>query len=154
MGEATSPGRRKYACSECGTRPSTVRLAAASPWPITCPPKTLFPNRSCDCPRKRFTSKDSRSSSAIRSSRISFIPPSPSAVRQRVVALALEREHAQPMAERVRQAGDLPPAAVFDRPLELGARLGEPLHRRLDLLHHHVQVHRGPVAVELAASVG
>src|SRR5438105_4881951 len=57
-----SPGSRKYACSECGTRPSMVRAAATSAWPMTCPPKTLRPPRSVDCPRKRFNSSCSRSS--------------------------------------------------------------------------------------------
>src|ERR1700730_8054872 len=51
---------------ECAGRASTVRVAATSAWPITCPPNTRC---QFDCglkPRNRFTSNRSRSSSSSR----------------------------------------------------------------------------------------
>src|SRR5690606_17392741 len=40
IGAAGSPGRRKYAWSECASPSSTVRAAAARAWASTCPPNT------------------------------------------------------------------------------------------------------------------
>src|SRR5258705_510412 len=37
MGAAMSPGSKKYACKECGARPSTVRVAATSAGPTASP---------------------------------------------------------------------------------------------------------------------
>src|SRR5690349_18012833 len=69
IGTVGSPGRRKYACSECtGRSPSTVRPAATIAWPATCPPNTRWRSSLGETPRKRLTSSGSRSSSAIRSS--------------------------------------------------------------------------------------
>src|SRR3954470_19862289 len=81
MGAAMSPGKRKYACSECCTRPSMVRAAATRACPTTCPPKTLRPPRSVDWPRKRFTSSCSRSSWRMRPVRVGSMPTSMSAER-------------------------------------------------------------------------
>src|SRR3982751_3625830 len=64
IGTLGSPPTRKYACSECGARPSTVRIAATSACPITCPPNTRC-QRSCGLrPRNRFTSSCSRLSTS------------------------------------------------------------------------------------------
>src|SRR3954468_5825407 len=64
IGTLGSPPTRKYACSECGTRPSTVRMAATSACPMTCPPNTRC-QRSCgERPRNRFTSSCSRLSTS------------------------------------------------------------------------------------------
>src|SRR3954453_15406 len=64
IGSLGSPPTRKYACSECGARPSTVRIAATSACPITCPPNTRC-QRSCgERPRNRFTSSCSRLSTS------------------------------------------------------------------------------------------
>src|SRR3954467_336584 len=76
MGAAMSPGKSKYACSECGTRPSMVRAAAIRACPTTWPPKTLRPPRSVDWPRKRFTSSCSRSSWRMRPVRVGSMPTS------------------------------------------------------------------------------
>src|SRR5688572_24893612 len=63
-----SPARRKYACSECTARPSnTVRCAADSACPSTWPPNTYFVPMSRLCPRNRFSSSRSSSSSSISS---------------------------------------------------------------------------------------
>src|SRR4051794_112228 len=64
IGTLGSPPTRKYACSECGARPSTVRMAATSACPITCPPNTRC-QRSCgERPRNKFTSSCSRLSTS------------------------------------------------------------------------------------------
>src|SRR3954470_13088386 len=76
MGAAMSPGKRKYACSEWGTRRSMVRAAAIRACPTTWPPKTLRPPRSVDWPRKRFTSSCSRSSWRMRPVRVGSMPTS------------------------------------------------------------------------------
>src|SRR3954465_275438 len=81
MGAAMSPGKRKYACSECGTRPSMVRAAAIRACPTTWPPKTLRPPRSAAWPRKRFTPSCSRSSWRRRPVRVGSMPTSVSAER-------------------------------------------------------------------------
>src|SRR5688572_15318928 len=68
MGALKSPRRRKYECSECTRRSgSTVRLAAISAWPSTCPPKTCGLPMSRLSPRNRLISRRSRSSSRNRS---------------------------------------------------------------------------------------
>src|SRR4249919_2330865 len=61
MGTLGSPGRRKYACMECGGRSSTVRTAATSACPITWPPNTRCQPTCGERPRNRFTSSGSRS---------------------------------------------------------------------------------------------
>src|SRR3954465_13034225 len=81
MGAAMSPGKRKYAGSECGTRPSMVGAAAIRACPTTWPPKTLRPPRSVDWPRKRFTSSCSRSSWRMRPVRVGAMPSSMSPER-------------------------------------------------------------------------
>src|SRR6202034_907462 len=60
MGELKSPRRKKYACSECAARPSTVAVAAMSAWPRTWPPKT------CGLPMSRLSPRN-RSSSSLSS---------------------------------------------------------------------------------------
>src|SRR5262249_43353809 len=52
---------QQEACIECGGRTSTVRTAATSACPITWPPKTRCQPTWGDRPRKRFTSRGSRS---------------------------------------------------------------------------------------------
>src|SRR5438105_2724665 len=74
IGTDGSPGRRKYACNEC-TCPcsgSTVRAAATSAWPATCPPNTRCTFTSGLTPRKMLTSIGSRSSSCTRLSTVSW----------------------------------------------------------------------------------
>src|SRR5512137_1032152 len=74
IGALKSPRRRKYACSECTARSaSTVRLAAISAWPSTCPPKTCGLPMSRLSPRNRFISSRSRSSRRSRSARTWFM---------------------------------------------------------------------------------
>ena len=68
---SVDPGRRKYACRECGRRPrSTVCPAAASAWPMTWPPKTRGRVERDGLPMKRpspadWTSRRSSSSSTV-----------------------------------------------------------------------------------------
>src|SRR5688572_19229210 len=110
-----SPARRKYACSECTARPSnTVRCAAESACPSTWPPNTYFVPMSRLCPRKRFCSSRSSSSSSISSLTIDpfiraprqrvALSPMPSLPRKRSThALqAGRREHARPREHRPR----------------------------------------------------
>src|SRR6185437_7295522 len=73
MGALKSPRRRKYACSECTMRPSTVAEAAVSACPSTWPPNTCGLPISRLSPRKRFTSSGSSSSSWSRSASCAFI---------------------------------------------------------------------------------
>src|SRR6185437_8796341 len=73
MGALKSPRRRKYACSECTMRPSTVAEAAVSACPSTWPPNTCGLPISRLSPRKRFTSSGSSSSSRSRSASWRFI---------------------------------------------------------------------------------
>src|SRR5688572_30992426 len=70
MGLLKSPRRRKYACSECTTRPSSmVALAAFSACPSTCPPNTWALPVSRLWPRNRLTSSLSSSNCCCRSAR-------------------------------------------------------------------------------------
>src|SRR6185436_669941 len=70
MGLVKSPRRRKYACSEWHTRPSSmVALAAFSACPSTCPPKTCGLPVSRLWPRNRLTSSRSSSNCCCRSAR-------------------------------------------------------------------------------------
>ncbi len=63
IGTDGSPGRMKYACSECtGRSAGTVRPAATSACPATWPPNTRWTRSSGLRPRKMFTSTCSRSS--------------------------------------------------------------------------------------------
>ena len=65
IGMLGSPGRMKYACSECTLRSAgTVRPAAISAWPATWPPNTRVGDSAGLTPRKMFSSIRSRSSSA------------------------------------------------------------------------------------------
>src|SRR3984957_13307982 len=67
IGICGSPGRMKKQCSECGSRPSTVRHAATIACPITCPPNTRCQLVFGLLPRNMFTSIGSRSRIEIRS---------------------------------------------------------------------------------------
>src|SRR5690606_4059691 len=57
IGAAGSPGRRKYAWSECASPSSTVRAAAARAWASTCPPNTRVVPMSTLWPRNRLVSR-------------------------------------------------------------------------------------------------
>ncbi len=76
IGTAGSPGRMKYACSECtGRSAGTVRPAATSACPATWPPNTRCTRASGLRPRKMFASICSRSSrSSSRSSGLAIKP--------------------------------------------------------------------------------
>src|SRR5262245_32704240 len=68
MGLLKSPRRRKYACSECTSRASSiVDCAAISAWPSTWPPNTCGLPVSRLWPRNRFTSRRSRLNCSSRS---------------------------------------------------------------------------------------
>src|ERR1700722_5417121 len=73
MGELKSPRRRKYACSECAARPSTVAVAAMSAWPRTWPPNTCGLPMSRLSPRNRSSSRRSSVMTLSRSSSSRFM---------------------------------------------------------------------------------
>src|SRR4051794_26666332 len=80
IGTLGSPARTKYECSEWTRRSgSTVRPAATSAWPATCPPKTRCHRERVLTPRKMSRSTSSRSSSATNPSTASC-PASASSV--------------------------------------------------------------------------
>src|SRR6266496_3692636 len=133
MGTAGSPGRMKYACSECtGRSAGTVRPAATSAWPATCPPNTRWWETCGLTPRKMSTSIGSRSSSRIS-------PPTsgwPAGAESAAVIVVAEPVH----PDQVLVAGGVRRASGDDdhQVARLAAVMLE--HRLVDLSDHLVGV--------------
>src|SRR5947209_13059852 len=70
--------------------------------------------------------------------------------RDGVVTGAREFDQIEAIAERI---GHVRHAAVFrllDRAVESGAERGQPRHRRVDVRHDEIEMHRCPMAAEIA----
>src|ERR1035438_9172347 len=76
MGALKSPRRKKYACSECTTRSSTVAVAAIRACPSTWPPNTCGLPMSRLSPRNKSSSRRSSVITLIRSSSNRFMEAS------------------------------------------------------------------------------
>src|SRR5947209_20013474 len=151
MGTVGSPGRRKYACSECTCLPSsTVRPAATSAWPATWPPNTRWRSSSGLSPRKMLTSMASRSSSSTRASRALLTAAHPDfrASRADNPRLTHESQKERPSLERRQPVG-----------CRLAAQLGELANALLECLRPVEQVigdggEREPLARRVLVGVG
>src|SRR5665213_1668879 len=75
IGMLGSPPSRKYACSECGSTPSTVRVAATRACPTTWPPNTRRIPTCGLMPRYRLISSCSRSRIESRPATDDMKPP-------------------------------------------------------------------------------